>query len=459
MSPRKSTTHIITQGELLVALRERSSVWQCRYCVDGIWQRTSTGERDLRLAKAKAKELYLEAQWRKKSNVAPITRYFKDVARLVAKKLQNDIDGGHGKATYKDYLIAIEKYLIPSLGKYKVDSIDYKALDKLNADRLKKMKSAPTKSTLLTHNAALNRIFDEAIYRGYMVASNKPVLIAKGKKSERRDEFTVKEIKALRGNFEKWIERGREDAKELRALLRDYVEVLLDTGARPGKELLDLKWGQLELKFDPVSLGKTKSKPTEDNQHGKDIESFNLNRTVIINIQTGKTGKRQAIGRADTVVALGRLANRNYKLPLAKVIEDYPKEYIFRYREFLSKKRGNLNDKAKLVVPTSFVKLFNTYLEEHNLLIDAISGKKRQPYSLRHTYATIMLTHDKVSPHILAKQMGTSIGMIEKHYSHLDAVKAIHQLRGEESRQLIQADTVVDEKYAFKQSLKKKKAS
>jgi len=49
--------------------------------------------------------------------------------------------------------------------------------------------------------------------------------------------------------------------------------------------------------------------------------------------------------------------------------------------------------------------------------------------------------------------------MIEKHYSHLDAVKAIHQLRGEESRQLIQADTVVDEKYAFKQSLKKKKAS
>ena len=168
----------------------------------------------------------------------------------MAKKLHNDINSGHGKATYKDYLVAIEKYLIPSLGKYKVDSIDYKALDKLNADRLKKMKSAPTKSTLLTHNAALNRIFDEAIYRGYMVASNKPVLIAKGKKSERRDEFTVKEIKALRGNFEKWIERGREDAKELRALLRDYVEVLLDTGARPGKELLDLNWGQLELTFD-----------------------------------------------------------------------------------------------------------------------------------------------------------------------------------------------------------------
>ena len=457
MSAKKSTTHIITQGELLVALRERSSIWQCRYCVDGIWQRTSTGERDLRLAKAKAKELYLEAQWRKKSNVAPITRYFRDVARLVAKKLQNDVNSGNGKATYKDYLVAIEKYLIPSLGKYKVDSIDYKALDKLNADRLKKMKSAPTKSTLLTHNAALNRIFDEAIYRGYMVSSNKPVLIAKGKKSERRDEFTVKEIKALRGNFEKWIAQGRDDAKELRALLQDYVEVLLDTGARPGKELLDLKWAQLELKYEPISLGKTKSIATEDNQHGKDIEAFDLNRTVIINIQTGKTGKRQAIGRAATVEALGRLANRNYKLPLAKVIEEFPKDYVFRYKEFLSKKRGNLDTKAAFVVPTSFVKLFNTYLEEHNLLIDAISGKKRQPYSLRHSYATMMLTHDKVSPHILAKQMGTSIGMLEKHYSHLDAVKAIHQLRGEESRQLIQADTVVDEKYRFDASKAKKR--
>ena len=35
--------------------------------------------------------------------------------------------------------------------------------------------------------------------------------------------------------------------------------------------------------------------------------------------------------------------------------------------------------------------------------------------------------------------MGTSIAMIERHYSHLDAIKAVHQLRGEESRSLIEA--------------------
>ena len=41
--------------------------------------------------------------------------------------------------------------------------------------------------------------------------------------------------------------------------------------------------------------------------------------------------------------------------------------------------------------------------------------------------------------------------MIEQHYSHLDAVKAVHQLRGEESRSLIEAAETVDEKYKFKE--------
>jgi hypothetical protein len=44
--------------------------------------------------------------------------------------------------------------------------------------------------------------------------------------------------------------------------------------------------------------------------------------------------------------------------------------------------------------------------------------------------------------------MGTSVGMIEKHYSHLDAVKAVHQLRGEESRSLIETG-VVDARYDY----------
>ena len=458
MSPRKETTHSIIEGELLVALRDRSSVWQCRYRIDGVWQRTTTGERDIKRAKETAKKLYLEAQIRKENNYTPITRKFRDVARSVVKRLEKEIEAGQGKASNKDYIIALERYLIPILGKYKVDSIDYVALAKLDKARITKMRKEPTKSTLLTHNAALNRVFDLAIEKGYMTHSSKPELKTKGKKSERRVEFTEPEVRAIRGSFENWIEIGREDSKAVRALLRDYVEVLLDTGARPGKELLDLKWAQIEVSVDPKVVGVTKSAPSEGNQHGEDIVAYDWQRTVVINIQSGKTGKRKAIGRADTVVALTRIANRNYNLNLPQAIEEKPKDFVFRYREFLSKKRGNLGkQEAELVAPTSFVKLFRTYLEEHSLLEDSITGKERQPYSLRHTYATLMLTHDKVSAHTLAKQMGTSISMIEKHYSHLDAVKAIHQLRGEESRQLIKADLGVDKKYEFKAVEKKKK--
>jgi integrase len=99
--------------------------------------------------------------------------------------------------------------------------------------------------------------------------------------------------------------------------------------------------------------------------------------------------------------------------------------------------------------------MFVSYLREHSLLVDPKTEQNRKLYSLRHTYATLALTHDKVPIHTLAKQMGTSVLMIERHYSDLEPVKAIDQLRGEETRRLIDAGTVVDEAY---QSNKKKKS-
>ncbi len=104
-------------------------------------------------------------------------------------------------------------------------------------------------------------------------------------------------------------------------------------------------------------------------------------------------------------------------------------------------------DKRK---PTSFQRMFEHYLDEHNLLVDMRTEQKRVFYSLRHTYATLALTHDKVPIHTLAKQMGTSVQMIEKHYSHLKVIQAIEQLRGEETRRLISAGGVVDEAYVSK---------
>ena len=450
MTARKATTHVLIERELLLAQRPRSSVWQCRYCIDGMWQHTTTGERDLKLAKKRAHEILVEAKMRKKMQVAPITRRFRDVAKHTLKRMEKETASGNGKASYRDYTLAINNYLLPILGSYHVDNIDYQALQKLDDERRIRMKKEPTRSTLLTHNAALNMVFDEAVYRGYMVESSRPKLQIKGKKSERRVEFSVDEVRAIRANFDAWIERARADAKPIRQLLKDYVEVLLDTGARPGKELLQLRWVQVDLKMYPI-IKKT-GNVVKGNEYDSEEEEevvINSNKTAILKIQNGKTGARTAIGRLPTVKALNRIAQRNYAMSASALIDEGSKDLIFRFKEWLSKEEIAAKKRARLITPTSFVKLFGTYLTEHNLHTDPITNKKRQFYSLRHTYATLALTNDRVPIHTLAKQMGTSVGMIEKHYSHLEPVKAVHQLRGEETRQLIDAVDDIDEKYAF----------
>jgi integrase len=52
-------------------------------------------------------------------------------------------------------------------------------------------------------------------------------------------------------------------------------------------------------------------------------------------------------------------------------------------------------------------------------MVPECAGQDRTLYSLRHTYATFALLNDGMDVHTLAVQMGTSIQMIERHYSHL----------------------------------------
>ena len=448
MPEQKETTHTLIERSLIVYRRERSNIWQCRFKVDGVWQRASTKESDLKKAKARANELRLEAEIRKRSNLPVITRKFRDVARLAVERLEHEIAIGKGKRSYTDYIRVINDYLIPILGQKAITNIDYQALDELNEKRTAMMEKVPTQSTMLTHNAALNRVFDEAVIRGFLTEANKPKLEATGKKSERRAAFDMNELRALLANFDAWIEAARTpQSKEMRTLLRDYVDVLIDTGARPGDELLNLQWRQIKFRMKPTTTATGVF--VESEGEVEEIQLSNLNRSVEL-VVSGKTGTRTIVAMNRTVKALERIALRNYNIddsianPFKQLTVPTNKDYVFRTR-----------DKQP---PTSWQKMFESYLKEHNLLIDPITGNKRVFYSLRHTYATLALTNDKVPIHTLAKQMGTSVLMIEKHYSHLKVVQAIDQLRGEETRKLIDAGGVVDEKYTSQRKLKKQAA-
>ena len=397
-----TTTHVLMHRELVLYKTPRSEVWQCRYKVDHRWLRSTTKEYDQDKARTKAKELMIEAEIRRRSNLPVVTRRFKDIAKLAVERMQQERKAGTGKVIYLDYIIVIERYLIPFFGNRMVTSIDYTVLDEFDDWRIDHMRKPPTQSTLMTHNAALNRVFNEAVIRGYLSDITKPKLEAKGKAGDRRPAFNIEEVKALLRGFEDWIAKAiNEHSMNTRYLLRDYVYVLIDTGARPGKELFDLKWRQVTL--------------------AKELNS------VVMRV-SGKTGAREIVGMHRTVLALRAIALRNYSVKDIDALFELTKpsnaEYVFRTPDGIDPS-------------PSFQKMFEKYLVEHDLLIDPQTEQKRVFYSLRHTYATLALTYDRVPIHTLAQQMGTSVGMIERHYSHLKVTQAIEQLRGEKTRGLL----------------------
>lgn len=436
-----STTHVLVPHQLVLYKRERSSVWQCRFNVNGRWQRTTTGERDELVARKRAHNILIEANVKLRLNVAPITRSFKNMALAAMRRMRQELEQGIGKIIYNDYIAIFEKYLIPFFGKHNVNNITPLLLAEYEAWRDKRMQKSAKRSTVQTHNAAINRVLDEAEIQGFLHATARPKLVTKGKQGKRRVEFTLDEIRKLKKNFDKWITQARADCVSIRELLRDYVYILLDTGARPGKELLDLKWIHIELKMFPQITKTGIIDQTEG--ANEEILLLNANKTVFIKVLTGKTsakGGRTIVGRLPTVKALDAIASRNYGKTLSELIRDQNTEYVFTYREYVSERQQQGLRDADLVRPKSLNKLFDEYLMALGLLIDNKTTQRRVFYSLRHAYATLALTHDKVAIHTLAKQMGTSVTMIEKHYSHLDAVKAVNQLRGVESRQLIESD-------------------
>ena len=441
---------VLMENVLSLHKRGHSKKWQCRYKVDNKWLRKSTGETDLKAAKKKAQEILYDAQALKRTGLPVVTRKFRDVAKLAIKRMEDEATSDRGLRKHKDYESIITKYLIPFFGNYNVTNIDYKLLEQFDDWRIEEMEKTPSRSTLQSHNAALNRVFDEAIIRNFLTESARPALkTQKGPKSTRRPAFGEKEIQALLAGFDAWAAKKKnKKSKDLALLLKDYVYVLLDTGARPGKELMDLKWNQIELTKEVIDKGET----TDTNEDGtqvvyeptdEPIHDVKLLRECWLTV-SGKTGTRTILGNGLTIKALERIAERNYEVDkaksdwLEKFITPKRKDYVFRLRDGSE--------------PTSFQKLFDKYLDDHNLLHDGKTGEKHVLYSLRHTYATLRLTLEGTAIHTLAKHMGTSVQMIEQHYSHLKVQEAKEQLRGEKVGALLQSLGNIDEAYKPKKN-------
>jgi integrase len=74
----------------------------------------------------------------------------------------------------------------------------------------------------------------------------------------------------------------------------------------------------------------------------------------------------------------------------------------------------------------SFKKSFAALLRGAKVEKDGF-GQPRTVYSLRHTYATFRL-HQGVNHYALARNMGTSVAMLEQYYGHTSNVTAADEL-------------------------------
>lgn len=394
--PQKSdhTVHIL-EGKATLFRRPNTPHWHVRFKANGRWLRTSTKEEKLLDAKSRAVDIVTDAWFREKNQLPIVNKRFKQVAKLAIARMEDLGKAQQGKATFKTYIQALNKYFIPILGNHNIDKIDNAVLTHFDKSRLELMGKLPSASVLNNHNSALNRVFDTALELGYMTRFQVPMLRNEGIKTQRRPDFTIEDYTAIYKGMRKWVTEARKGHETaLRTILREYVLVLANTGIRAGTEAMNLKWQHL-FYFEEKGV-----------------------RYLAMNVN-GKTGHREVIARQNTFRYLDRLRLANPEWQDG-TFEDFIKAkhdaYVFR-----------LNDKD---MTTTFGRMFARFLNKHELQYDARTGKERTLYSLRHYYATMALTYDRMTIYTLSKHMGTSVKMIEEHYGHVQLRKKAHAIAG-----------------------------
>jgi len=252
------------------------------------------------------------------------------------------------------------------------------------------------------------------------------------KATERREEFTREEYRALHTKGRAWI-RDAETARQkwCREMTYLFTLIMCNTGMRPpeGKNLL---WRDVSITtIDKETRGK-ENKSAEvkfiDAQQKGAVEDVqdDKRKIVILNVR-GKGKARRLVAPANVAEYLERLHK------IAKVTG--PDDHVFANSEG---KRDSF----------FYARMVREMFIDAGLLRGP-AGTERTTYCFRHTYATLRLS-EGVNDIMLAEQMGTSCQIIQEHYGHIHPVKnADRILIGMQTWELPEGETdTADEKAA-----------
>ena len=244
-------------------------------------------------------------------------------------------------------------------------------------------------NTIKRYSTDLKQFFGWCVDKGYLDRAPRfPKL--KGEHN-RRPHFDMTDWAKLVSCMNDFVHSEYAWVVRDRTMLVNYVLILANTGIRVG-EARGLKWS--DLKELPA--------PNGSNQP-----------PILVLYVKGKTGAREVVAATPEVKQYFKTIFELRRVELEKQGKDFSlTDYVFCNRDGTS--------------VGSFKKSFGALLKFAGVETDR-NGSKRTIYSLRHTYATNLL-EGGVHQFILAKNMGTSTAMLERHYGHTSNVASAAEL-------------------------------
>ena len=374
MADEEERIDLRSDGRIVLYKRSglKNPKWQVRIHVPNSrgYKIATTKTTDLREAERFALDLYEELYIHVKQGGSIRTRTFAQVFEEWARASET-MGATRQGGSWRGTVDRLRTTALPFFGPRKIDAIaetdfaDYWLWRRVNFS-----KKPPSNATLRRERTCLLPLFKFAVSRGYV--TDVPRSEAPKARLERRPTFTLDEWQSIYTAARDWVERGqRISTGRDRFVSWQYFLILANTGMRVG-ELRGLRWRDLRT----VKAG---------------------DETRIVAYVRGKTGSRETVFQAGSEAFLRRL-------------------YTLRREEL-----GCDPDQGEFVIchPDgtaigSMKRSFYSLLKFARVPEDR-DGAKRTIYSLRHFYATQRLSHE-TSPFLLARQMGTSVEMLEKFY-------------------------------------------
>ncbi|OYU69224.1 MAG: hypothetical protein CFE28_03925 [Alphaproteobacteria bacterium PA2] len=401
----------LRDGELLLFSRNR--IFYARVYKGEATRRylyRSLRTRDLNEARAKADEFFHEIRIRKRDNLPLETKLFKDVMAEYLRVRQTQFERGTYKQANKvnqqqtseqnlRQMIRVSKFLLAYCGNMAVERIDNAVLTDYvpwrrdfyrrmpEASRPRNHRLDPADKTLEWETTFALTVLKWAHERGYRGQKPLPKFRHKASRAKTRPSFTADEYRRLCRQMRLWIaEADREEWRYTRELLRDYVLILANSGIRVG-EANHLREQDL-IQF------------TDD--AGRENYRF---------VVDGKTGRREVVMRTTGLPHIRRALERNARRR-EQWGETAPSNAKRRDQSEQQDWLFPMADGGQII---SLADQFDKVLGQIGMKQNA-DGESLSLYSLRHFYAVQMLRRGKANIYDIAKNMGTSVEIIERYY-------------------------------------------